>query len=374
MRRNHPLKETSGTDSGRNANGTVTGHGNGNGNGRATLRDVASVAGVSVSTVSLVLSGKSAERRISAEVERRVREVAREKDYSPNLLVRSLQRGRTHVMSFYSGFSTRDPGDLYMDRITAAVERAAGVAEYDLLVHSSQRQRSPEEMYSLFNGGFSDGVLIFGPEQGNPLVALLRTSRLPVVVLGHADSQGTMSYVCDDWTDGMFQVADALVSLGHRRLGVIAGGPWSDSAVRIAALQTRLRQHGLAVPDDAILPTYENGGNSPEESVAHLLSVPPGRRPSALFCWHDWIGYRVLEACDRLGVRVPEELSLVGYDGIHWSSTSPHILASVQVPMDQMADSAVAALDQLICGTVEGPIIAKLPVTLNYGTTLTTPA
>lgn len=339
--------------------------------GRTTLRDVAHIAGVSVSTVSLVLRGKGSERRISADVERRVREAAREKNYSPNLLVRTLKGERTQTLSFYSNFATRDVGDLYMDRVTAAAERAAGLAEYDLLVHSNLRKRTPEQMYSLLNGGFSDGLLYFGPEEGNPLISLLRTSNLPVVLLGHADAEGTLSYVCDDWTDGMCQVADAVVSLGHRHIGVVAGGPWSDSAVRVAALQTRLRHHGLAIPDDCVVPTFENGGFSPDEAIERLMQRD--RRPTAIFCWHDWIGYRVLEACERLGIRVPEDLSLVGYDGIHWPSTSSHILASVHVPVEQMAMTAVQALDHLICGEDDGPISARLPVTLDHGTTLAAP-
>src|SRR5438067_338234 len=104
-------------------------------NGRTTLKDIALLAEVSVSTASLVLAGKGAERRISAEVELRVREVARQQDYSPNLLVHSLQQGRTHVISFYSAFHNRERNDLYMDRVATAIERAAGQRNYDVLVH-----------------------------------------------------------------------------------------------------------------------------------------------------------------------------------------------------------------------------------------------
>ena len=101
--------------------------------GRTTLKDIARLAGVSVSTASLVLSGKGAERRISAEAERRVREIAREHDYAPNLLVRSMQRGRTHIFSFYNAFGDRSRDDLYMDRLYTAIERAAGQRKYDVL-------------------------------------------------------------------------------------------------------------------------------------------------------------------------------------------------------------------------------------------------
>src|SRR5439155_25572927 len=94
--------------------------------GRSTLKEIAWEAGVSVSTASVVLSGKAAQRRISRAVQRRVQEVARQHDYSPNLLVRSLQEGRTHILSFYNAFGHRHRDDLHMDRLSTAIERAAG--------------------------------------------------------------------------------------------------------------------------------------------------------------------------------------------------------------------------------------------------------
>src|SRR5690349_2546151 len=102
-------------------------------NRRPTLKEVARLAGVSVSTASFVLSGQSEERRISAEVSDRVRAVARERGYVPNLLVRSLQRGRTHALSFYNAFGSRALDDLYMDRVSNVVEFAAGARGYDVL-------------------------------------------------------------------------------------------------------------------------------------------------------------------------------------------------------------------------------------------------
>src|SRR5258708_29080359 len=83
--------------------------------GRSTLKEIAREAGVSVSTASVVLGGKAAQRRISHAVQRRVQEVARQHDYSPNLLVRSLQEGRTHILSFYNAFGHRHPDELYID-------------------------------------------------------------------------------------------------------------------------------------------------------------------------------------------------------------------------------------------------------------------
>jgi len=94
---------------------------------------------------------------------------------------------------------------------------------------------------------------------------------------------------------------------------------------------------------------------------------------TALFCWHDRMGYSALEACEALGIAVPERLSVIGYDGIHWPSTSRHILTSVEVPLDTIAVSAVQLLHELILGQAEAPVCRVLPVSLWQGTTLAPP-
>src|SRR5882724_8190636 len=102
--------------------------------GRATLSDIATRAGVSVSTASLVLADKAKQRRLSDDVVERVRKVAAELDYAPNLLVHSLQRGRTDTLMFYNAFRKRTEQDLYMDRLSMAVEVAGGRHGFDILV------------------------------------------------------------------------------------------------------------------------------------------------------------------------------------------------------------------------------------------------
>lgn len=341
--------------------------------GRTTLKEIARLAGVSVSTASLVLSGKGSERRISAAVEARVREVAQQKDYSPNLLVRSMQGGRTHVLTFYNAFQRREVGDLYMDRLHTAVERAAGEFGYDLLIHCYFR-RSEEEIYRALNGGLTDGVIFFGPYRASPLLRLLRTSRLPTILIGHHDDEGILSSVADDMPDAMQQVADTLVGLGHRRIAAIAGLDNPDSSARINALQTRLAEQGIELPDEWILPVGEEGRDellAPDTALSRLMESP--EPPTALFCWHDRIGYRVLEACEELGIVIPEQLSLISYDGIHWPSISTHFLASVEVPIPTFAVDAVRILDDLINGAVQGPVIRNVPVSVNPGTTLASP-
>lgn len=331
---------------------------------RTTLSEVALLAGVSPSTVSLVLTGKSDERRIPQETRDRVRQAAEDLNYAPNLLTRSLRRGRTHVLSFFSSFRHRDWGDLYMERISSAVETAGGEFGYDILVHCNFR-RSLKETYQFLNGGMADGLLFFAPDASDPLLEMLRNSSLPVVIINGRDPLGDVPSVADDVESGMAAVVDRLVHLGHRRIAALAstGTDVRDSDLRIGLLGRELAARGLDLPSERV----QLAGADPLPALERLLAAP--ERPTALFCWHDRLAYRSLEALDRLGVSVPEELSLIGYDGLHWPSTSQHICSSVEVDLGAIARDAVRLLDQAIADPSLKGVHLRVPVGFRQGTT-----
>lgn len=332
---------------------------------RTTLSEVAKRAGVSRTTASLVLSGKATRHRISDETRRRVKETAQELDYSPNLLVHSLQRGRTQVLSFFNAFRLRSVNDLYMDRLSTAIERAAGKLGYDVLVHCDF-SRPPEETYRFLNGGRADGLLLFAPLPDDPLLPLLRRSRLPVVLINTRDEEGILPSVRDDVESGMRQVAETLVGLGHRRVvGIIEEGKdFRDAIPRVRLLQRYLRELGGDLPDGRIVSYWSEQG----AISTRLLSEPDP--PTAIFCWRDWLAYRVLEDCDQLGVEVPAQVSVIGYDGLHWPATTRHIAASVHVDMDMLAEAAVNLLHCIITGEQETCVDMAIPVQIQHGTTL----
>jgi DNA-binding LacI/PurR family transcriptional regulator len=334
---------------------------------RATLQAVAERAGVSPSTVSLVLSGKADQRRIPQSTREKVWSAAEELNYAPNLLVRSLRRGRTHVISFYSTFRNRRRGDLYMDRLASAVETAGGELGYDVLVHCNFR-RTPRETYQFLNGGFADGLLLFAPTPKDPLLAMLRRSSLPVVILNGLDERGQYSSASDDVEQGMRLVVEELLSRGHRSIAALGsvGDDVRDSVPRIELLRSELARRGIPLEEDRV----EWISFDPAEAMERLLALPD--RPTALFCWHDALAYRVLEWCEARGVAVPEELSVVGYDGVHWPSTSRHICASVEVDLEGIALTAVHLLDRSINLPGSDARHVSVPIRFNPGTTLST--
>jgi len=169
--------------------------------------------------------------------------------------------------------------------------------------------------------------------------------------------------VVEDVSDGMRQIAAHLVTQGHRHIAAIVTPPEkrNDSWRRARELRNALRALGVDLPDDRIVPIWN------EVDLAPVLDRPDP--PTALFCWHDRIGYAVLEACDRRAIRIPDELTLIGYDGLHWPSTSPHILTSVAVDIDATAIQAIRILNAQIQGANLPEQTRLLPVLLEPGTT-----
>ncbi|HEY0866148.1 MAG TPA: LacI family DNA-binding transcriptional regulator [Fimbriimonas sp.] len=334
-------------------------------NERTTLHEVATLAGVSASTVSLVLAGKASHRRISEDTRRRVRKAAEELNYAPNLLTRSLRRGRTHILSFFSTFRHREWNDQYMARLSSAVETAGGTEGYDILVHCNFN-RSPLETYQFLNGGLADGLLLFAPRHDDPLLPLLRKSSLPVVILNGRDPLGEYASIADDVAHGMRLVAESLVAYGHRDVAALRGegGDARDALVRIELLQRYLAESGITIPDRWMLGSSDDA----VPVVERLMSDP--NPPTAVFCWHDRLAYQVLSACESLGIRVPDQLSVVGYDGLQWPSATKHVAASVQVDLNALAQRGVHLLDLYIKGYEGPPLLEVLPVSFDPGTSL----
>ena len=337
---------------------------------RATLGDIARRAGVTAGTVSGVLKGKAKERRISDDVVERVRQAAAEIDYAPNLLVHSLRHGRTHIMSFFNGFRMRDKGDLYMDGLSAAIEQAAGGLGFNTLI-CCDFSLDAETTYRYINGGTNDGLIFFKPQVDDPLLPYLRKSQLPVVLLNTEDEAGVLSSVTDDWQAGMVQVADALVRLGHRKIGALVSPlPSGDAKDRVAQLSELLKLRGVEMPQRWMIPADAKQPAGVNEALRRLMTDSDS--PTALFCWHDSLGYVALEECDNLGISVPGDLSIIGYDGVRWPAKTKHTLASVYVNLGVMGETAVHLLHRLIDGG-QSPIRRVLPTTLDHGTTLAPP-
>jgi DNA-binding LacI/PurR family transcriptional regulator len=323
---------------------------------RVTAKDIARQVGLSQPTVSRILSDAPG-YRVSSQTRERVLSVAQEMGYRPNALARSLRSQRTHVVGLYTGYGYVDARNAFLAGMIGGLQRAADAYQMDLLLHGTFRANSTEALYSAMVDGRIDGLFVHTYAE-DPLVERLRESGLPTVAI--ADTiPGIPSVVCDN-AGGMRQLVDYLWGKGHRRIGFIRPGRWFTSVeVRRAAFEAVVREYGAEGNHCPVL-TIELEDAEPVLEWLAAMTDPP----TALCCWNDLTALRLLEACRRRGVRVPEDLAVCGFDGLIEPWISGRSLFTVGAPWDEITAEAMRLLIQWIeRGISEGiPELVCLPV------------
>jgi len=328
-----------------------------------TLKDVAARAGVSATAASGVLSHAGMRRvRVSEETRTRILEAARSLRYRPNRAARSLRSARTNVIGVYTAWGYLNPYMPLTAQIIGGLHRGCDAHRKDLLLHGMDRGRTAEDIHAELTGGQIDGLVLYTSAQ-DPLAALLAASDLPVIAL--VDTLPGLSFVGADDAAGARLLAEHLAGRGHRRVVYIPGSPSLASAERRrVAFAQAAASLGMAVSECATLSQHE--ALSPLD--LDWLHLPRAERPTAAACWNDLTAASLLDHCRRRGLRVPEDLAVVGFDGVAPVLGGDQVLTTVHAPW---ADVAHRAIDLLV-GHLNGqplPPETLLPVHLVPGTT-----
>jgi LacI family transcriptional regulator len=313
----------------------------GRGKRAITIHDVARAAGVSVSTVSRVLNDKD---DVAPETYRRVRQVIQEMGYTSSLAARSMRSRRTNVI----GLIVPDVADSFSIQVMKGVNQAIFELDYDLIIYTSgsikKRSAAEREQYfvSLLNGSITDGVVIVTPAATSfstaaPVVTIDPNSECPecltIIAANHAGAMAAMEY---------------LIDLGHRRIGFISGRPDLQSAQeRLHGYQDALRQANIPLDPDLIA----SGDFSIETSrlcARELLSL--SNPPTAIFAANDQSAIGTIETARGMGLRVPDDLSVVGFDNIPEATHSNPLLTTVDQFIDRMGRVAAEKLVGMIQG------------------------
>ncbi len=311
---------------------------------RTTIQDVAKLAGVGKVTVSYVLNGRSKETRISEETEKKVLQAAEVLRYRPNALARMLATQQTHSLAvvFQSGnyFSTWSN---FTSEVMRGVCAAAVNQGFDLMLHTKHVGSAEMEADTLSDGRV-DGALVLR-DQDDPTVKALISRNFPTVqFFTRSDDKNTAWVDADNYNGGRI-VARHFLELGHRRFGMVMGGPGSVSANdRFSGFRDALGAAGHALPAEHCL-RGSNLGNNPK-ALLEMVSRPAG--PTALFVWSDDDAYLVLEVLRNHGIRVPEDVSVIGFDSLAPSQRTVPPLTSIRQPVHEMAFNATRLLVNLI--------------------------
>lgn len=331
-----------------------------------TLRDVAGAAGVAESTVSRALGG---DPRISVATRRTVQQVARRLGYAPNALARGLAGGgadvvavvvpRTAEYTFTSGFH------LALLKGLSRVLQDAG----HLLLLSFLEQR---DYVALNRSGLSRGVIVLMNRIGDRHIAALGRQRVPAVLIPGDPELPNLASVNFDVAEPAAQATRRLLDLGHRRIAFIGGAV--DSLFhrdRLAAFSHALGDAGVPLDPALIAETNFTPAEAAERARAFLSRVD---RPTAIACSGDLIAQGALAAARQLGLRVPEDLSLVSLCSLPASPVPGSGMAAVVSDFDQAGATAARLLLDLIGGAPAPERPTLLPTTFDPGASLAPPA
>ncbi len=330
--------------------GAVTGAGGGVDQAQertVTMHDIARAAGVSQSTVSRVLNDTSTAVPIAAHTRKRVLDVADRLGYRPNPLARGLRGAKTMLI----GLIVREISDLFFTNAVEAVSIAARERAYNVVLGSAHsRADEAIALRAVLETRHCDGIILLGDMQDQPrLLDDLTSSHVPVVALWQGTLPPRVSTINIDNRGGIASAVDHLVDLGHRRVGFIGGYPHGDVLERRAAFIERLTEHGCP-PVKSHIRAASNNPGSGAEAFRSLLKLR--QRPTAVVTATDQLAVGALHAAHAMGVDIPGELSVVGFDDISITPYTAPPLTTVRQPIAEMAELAVdLAVDRPAPGT-----------------------
>jgi LacI family transcriptional regulator len=304
---------------------------------RATIADVAEQAGVSIATVSRVMHNKEG---VAPETYERVQQVIEELNYQSSLVARSLRSRRTHVL----GISVEEI-EPFSAELLKGVARAINGSGYELIVyaggHSPPYTSGWERRHiSRLSGTLADGLVLVTPELSD-----ISTST-PVVAVDPHVGTSSLPTVASDNLAGAVTITEHLISLGHRRIGHLAGRPDLRSAeLREEGYRQALERAGIPV-DPALVRVGAYDPDTAREGARELLSLPD--RPTAIFAANDLSAIRTIEVAGELGLAVPDDLSVVGFDNIPESALADPPLTTIDQCIQGMGYEATRMLIRLI--------------------------
>ena len=308
-----------------------------------TMQDIAHAAGVSQSTVSRVLNDAPTSVPIAAETRERVREVAERLGYRPNPLARGLRGARTMLL----GVIVREITDPFFSMAIEALSTEALSRGYNVVLGSAHSKADEAiALRAVLETRHCDAILLLGDMRDEPKsLEDLRASQTPVVALWHGTVLEGIPTVNIDNRAGIIAALDHLRGLGHERIAFIGGRPLGDIRERRTAYLEHLAAVGLEVPEDFVQNVTNDpaGGDLALRTLMGLADPPTG-----VVCSTDNLAVGVLHGASDLGLRVPEHLSVVGFDDIPLTSYTVPPLTTVRMPIAEMSGVAARlAMDEL---------------------------
>jgi LacI family transcriptional regulator len=305
-----------------------------------TIIDVARESGVSYSTVSRTLSGYE---HVKASTREKVLRAAEKLGYVPNQQARSLAGGRSNLI----GVLVPALSNGYISEIVRGVDEELAKSNYNLILYTTHRHQGKESSYvaTIINGG-ADGLLLVVPLISTSYLHALRQQSFPYVLIDQSDEMEQSPVVTATNWQGAYEATRYLIELGHHRIGFVAGLPGLNSAAeRLDGYLTALADHGIASCPQLVVEGdfLETGGF---QAAQRMMALP--EIPTAIFASNDLSAFGVMEAIRQNGLRMPDDISVIGFDDIPQASIGFPKLTTVHQPLEQLGRQAVTMLLNLL--------------------------
>jgi LacI family transcriptional regulator len=297
-----------------------------------TTTEIAKRLGLSQPTVSRILNNKHGHYH-APETRRRVLEMAAEMNYRPNAIARALQKGRTETIAVASTFTgSLTDGNLYFAELIDGILSSARRHDYNVLLRATNK---PEKLRTAIMGdGQADGCIWVAPRVDEPLLADLARGDAPLVVVAARVEKASACVLADN-RQAIEIVLDHLQSLGHRDLAFIFETNLEglyETSERMAAFKSLCAERGLS------------GRLTHLWDMRQMLAAPRESIPTAILGWNDNVAMAAIKDAHEAGMRVPEDISIVGFDSTHFCDTATPTLTSVYQPVREIGHNAVELL------------------------------
>lgn len=318
-----------------------------------TIKDIAKAAGVSVTTVSRALNGY---RDIRPDTRKRVIQIAEELNYRPSGIARSLVMKRSQTIGLIVSEMTRSRmGHHFLFDVICGVNDRARALGYDLILATTSSDEQHVVPYmELCHRRHLDGVIMLGVRTNDPYLHEVLQSSIPCVLIDVPVSGKKCSYVTLDNREGARQAVAHLLRDGHRRIGFINGHREAFvSEERLQGYRHAMAEAGLAHEEWVFHGDFDEASGS--EGARRLLQQHPDL--TALFCASDLMAIGAMRELKAMGKRMPQDVSVIGFDNIDLAHYVTPTLSTVHQPRYQFGTQAMDVIVNLLNGEEVEPVV-----------------
>ncbi len=328
---------------------------------KATIKDVARIAQVSPSTVSRALHNNP---RISEEVRHRVQQVAKDLDFHPNQMARSLVSRKTRIVGvMFPGGAVNSMGHPFYPAVLQGLGSVAGKRRYHMLLSTGSENLSDEEaVRELADSGYVGGLLLLAA-QNSPMEDLLPSQSLPVVEIGHPPDSDNRYYVDNDNVAAGRFTTEYLLERGHRRILFLGySSRFIVTVDRRAGYEQALKDHAIKLNPQWVVPSRFIENTTDNELLERIFMAPD--RPTAVVSMDDPLSIGLIGFLSSLGLRVPEDVSVISFNNTPAGQYAAPALTSVDVDPFLLGVTAMQLLLDIIKGKVTTPTHVEVPFRL----------